>query len=86
MLRLLKLIVKLDSPAQQEALDSVVSHVKDVTPLLLSRDQSSEDTAQQVKTASSSGAGVDLVLDFVGATQTYEFAIKSLRKVLMQSY
>ena len=39
------------------------------------------DIAQQIKTASSSGNGVDIVLDFAGLTRTFNIARMSLRSV-----
>ncbi|XP_022108309.1 uncharacterized protein LOC110988788 [Acanthaster planci] len=44
----------------------------------MGRDQPSDSIAQQVKAASRTAKGVNLVLDFVGVTKTFEIAQKSL--------
>ncbi|XP_022107335.1 uncharacterized protein LOC110988280 [Acanthaster planci] len=64
---------------KQEALDGVISSVRDTVPLLMGRDQPSDSIAQQVKAASRTGNGVNLVLDFVGVTKTFDVAMKSLQ-------
>ncbi|XP_033638938.1 alcohol dehydrogenase-like [Asterias rubens] len=62
---------------KQDSLDAVTSDVKDVVPIL-TRNQTTEETVQRVKTTSVSGKGVDLVLDFVGLTPTFSVAKSSL--------
>ena len=64
---------------QQEPLDVVFKNVRAVTPLLLPRDKPTDSIVQQVKAAS--GDGVDLVLDFAGASKTFDIGRKSLRIV-----
>ncbi|XP_022105074.1 alcohol dehydrogenase 2-like [Acanthaster planci] len=64
---------------KQKPLDLVTSNVGTVEPLLIDQHKSSDSIIQQVKTASRTGSGVDLILDFVGSTQTFEVAKKSLR-------
>ncbi|XP_022107313.1 uncharacterized protein LOC110988265 isoform X2 [Acanthaster planci] len=64
---------------KQEALDVVTSNVRDTVPLLMDRDQPSDSIARQVKTVSRSGRGVDVILDFVGATKTFEIGKLSMQ-------
>ena len=61
----------------------MTKHVRSVTPLLLSRDQPTDNIVQQVKAASVHG--VDLVLDFVGAEKTFNIAKQALRMVTLLS-
>ncbi|XP_071810236.1 alcohol dehydrogenase-like [Asterias amurensis] len=63
---------------KQESLDAVTSDVEGVVPIL-TRNQTTEETAQQVNGTSTSGKGVDLVLDFVGLSETFIVAKNSLR-------
>ena len=70
---------------QQDSLDAVTSDVKDVVPIL-TRNQTTEESVQRVKTTSVSGKGVDLVLDFVGLSETFIVAKNSLRMVHVLCY